>query len=401
MGERTWRVGSVGLLVFLARGGLARSRLSTALLFTAVAAGVGFQVPNTANMLGYQRALLDEGITHGNGEVRLRPREGARFEDAEAIAERLARHPGVRAAVPIIVLPGAVRESAHLAGAPILGVDASEPFLPLRMIAGQPPGRSDRSGLVLGSAIARRLGVQVGDSVQLRVLLASGPTLLPDEDVGRYRMEVRGICGGTWGAYESVFVDRHFLAEELGAPHAGSMIFVYTGDPLGADALAARLAPELPEAQVLAWRDDSGYLNSAFGAAAAVGAVSQSIVVLAVVIPVLALLTIDVLGRRREVGLLGAIGLSQGGIFIVFLLQALAVGVAGVAGGCVIGYAVTRWFLAHPIFEWEGLVIRPALTLECFLRPAAVVLGATLAAGVYPAWRAARTDPARALRASG
>src|SRR5438045_2801972 len=109
------RAGSLALLFFLAGRGLLRSRLTTALLFAAVAAGVGFQVPNTANMLGYERALLDEGVTYGNGEVRLRPREGARFDDAEALAARLARDPAVRAAVPVVTLPGAVGHAGTFA----------------------------------------------------------------------------------------------------------------------------------------------------------------------------------------------------------------------------------------------------------------------------------------------
>src|SRR5262249_43439335 len=83
MSEAIRRAGSLGLLFFLAGRGLLRSPLSTMLLLAAVAAGVGFQVPNTANMLGYQRALLEEGVDHGNGDVRLRPRAG-RFEDADA-----------------------------------------------------------------------------------------------------------------------------------------------------------------------------------------------------------------------------------------------------------------------------------------------------------------------------
>lgn len=96
--------------------------------------------------------------------------------------------------------------------------------------------------------------------------------------------------------------------------------------------------------------------------------------------------------------MLSAIGFGQAEIFLAFLLQALIVGILGVALGCGIGYALVRFFQSHPIFEWESFVIRPVLSIECFLRPSLVVLAATVIAGVYPAWRAARVDPARVLR---
>ena len=66
--------------------------------------------------------------------------------------------------------------------------------------------------------------------------------------------------------------------------------------------------------------------------------------------------------------------------------------------GTAIGFGVIRWFQAHPIFEWEGFLIRPAFGAWIFLGPALLVLFATLVAGIFPAWRAARVDPARVLR---
>ena len=70
--------GSALQLLFLARKNLGASRWTTALLVAAVAAGVGFQIPNAANMAGYERELLREGISAGHGDVRVRPRAGRR-----------------------------------------------------------------------------------------------------------------------------------------------------------------------------------------------------------------------------------------------------------------------------------------------------------------------------------
>jgi ABC-type lipoprotein release transport system permease subunit len=222
--------------------------------------------------------------------------------------------------------------------------------------------------------------------------------MFPDESVGRYTMIVRGVAGGSFGSMESIFVDRGFLAYEAGTPGAASIVVVHTDDHFAAQDVAAAIAPDLPDAHVMAWMIDSAYLRNALSATDAVGALSGAMVVAAVTIPVLALLYINVLHRRREVGVLSALGFGQAEIFAAFLVQALLVGLLGVALGCGLGYGIVRYFQANPIFEWEGFVIRPVLSAECFLRPSLIVLAATLLAGVYPAWSASRVDPARVFR---
>jgi lipoprotein-releasing system permease protein len=388
----------MSVVFFLARKSLFQSRLTMALLIAAVAAGVGFQIPNAANSLGYQAELIEEGVAAGWGDVRVRPKNSNVFEDADALASRIAGYPSVLSAIPVMTMAGAVGKDGRFLGAPVTGLRAGGGNRPFRLIDGAMLEEGDDKGILLGSALATRLGVRTGDSVKLRVVLSTGALPGLEEGLGRYAMTVRGLVGGAFGAFEAVFVDRRFLGEEAGAPGAASMVVVYTGAPLAARDLASTIGAEIPEADARAWNDDSAYLKNAIQANEAVAAISRAMVVAAVAIPVLALLYINVLSRRREVGVLSAIGFGQAEIFAAFLLQALLVGVAGVAAGCGLGFGIVRYFQAHPIFEWEGFVIRPVLSAECFLRPSLIVLATTLAAGVYPAWRASRVDPARILR---
>ena len=65
-----------------------------------------------------------------------------------------------------------------------------------------------------------------------------------------------------------------------------------------------------------------------------------------------------------------------------------------VLGGC----GLVRWFMVHPLFKNDSFVIRPVLSVAAIARSVGTILGTTLVAGVYPAIRAARTDPAAALR---
>ena len=66
--------------------------------------------------------------------------------------------------------------------------------------------------------------------------------------------------------------------------------------------------------------------------------------------------------------------------------------------GVAAGWALVHWFTGNPVFDMEGFVVVPLVGLRTFLVPVLLVLGATIAAGVLPAWRASRVEPARVLR---
>jgi putative ABC transport system permease protein len=118
----------------------------------------------------------------------------------------------------------------------------------------------------------------------------------------------------------------------------------------------------------------------------------------AVGIPVLALLYISTLHRRRQIGLLTAMGFSRLDLFTTFLAQALMLGVAGAVAGGLVAVALVRYLVRHPVFDWQAFVIRPVLTASDLAQTMAVVVLTATVAGTYPAWRAARLDPSRILR---
>jgi ABC-type lipoprotein release transport system permease subunit len=69
----------MGLLLFLAWKALGENRLSLLLLLLAVAIGVGFQIPNRANLAGFRDEIMRQEVSSGLGHVRVRPRQGERF----------------------------------------------------------------------------------------------------------------------------------------------------------------------------------------------------------------------------------------------------------------------------------------------------------------------------------
>src|SRR5258706_2426682 len=227
-----------GLLLFLATRNLMENRLTSALLVLAVAAGVGFQVPNTANLLGYDAEVLEQGLNAGFGDVRVRARSGKRIENANAIAARLAALPGVRAAVPVLAVPGAVGKEGRLIGVMVSGTDASALHRPFRVTGGALPSANDRDGILIGAALATRLGLSLGDRVQLLLIYGPAGSAVLGDNVGRFSMTVRGLAGGLFGAcgMDAAFVDRAFLGSEGGEAGAAELMLVYSEEHLQARA---------------------------------------------------------------------------------------------------------------------------------------------------------------------
>ena len=253
---------------------------------------------------------------------------------------------------------------------------------------------------MLGTRIAKNLNAEIGDEIELDVLLATRPRLvLDDQGVGKYTVRVVGLAG--FNAVDAVFVRRQFLADELGDEGAASGFIVHTRDPSSL-ALARRVASDaeaaLPTVTAASWFDDSRFLSSVVGALDAIANVTGVMTLVAVGVPVLALLYIDALNRRRQVSLLVAMGFRPREIFSVFFLKAVLIGIIGVAVGLVAAGALVVYFSAHPIFHWERFILHPVVTLRGVAWPALLVLAATVLAGSYPAWRAARVDPSSTLR---
>jgi putative ABC transport system permease protein len=110
----------------------------------------------------------------------------------------------------------------------------------------------------------------------------------------------------------------------------------------------------------------------------------------------------SILERTREIGIMKSIGGSEGEIKIIFFVEAASIGMIGAVFGLGLGWVVTR--IANAVMNTQ---LRPQdlPVVDLFSFPLWLMLGAiafsvfiSLAAGLYPAIRAARIDPVKALR---
>jgi putative ABC transport system permease protein len=110
----------------------------------------------------------------------------------------------------------------------------------------------------------------------------------------------------------------------------------------------------------------------------------------------------SILERTRDIGIMKAIGGAESDIRKIFFVEAVSIGFLGALFGLILGWGVTRVanFVANTKLMPQG-----EAPIDLFYFPLWLILGAiafsmvvSLAAGLYPAIRAARIDPVKALR---
>jgi putative ABC transport system permease protein len=133
----------------------------------------------------------------------------------------------------------------------------------------------------------------------------------------------------------------------------------------------------------------------------ALGAIG-TIALLVAALGIINTMIMSILERRREIGVMKAIGGSETEIRLIFVVEAGAIGLIGGCCGLVLGWIATR---AANLVANITLAKELGTRVDFFYIPVWLIAGAlafsllvSLAAGLYPAMRAARVDPVEALR---
>lgn len=113
-------------------------------------------------------------------------------------------------------------------------------------------------------------------------------------------------------------------------------------------------------------------------------------------------MVMSIVERTREIGILKSLGAEEGEIRTLFLIESAAIGLIGSVAGVLLGYGVSR---LGAVIVRRIMIAQGGPDLDPFSLSAWIVLGSiafgvgvSLAAGLYPAARAARIDPVQALR---
>ncbi len=302
----------------------------------------------------------------------------------------LAATPGIRAVSPIAAGPGIIARGDASKTVIITGIDPA-PYVAVtrlneKIVAGDL--RVDPGDVLMGTDLARDLGVSMGDKVRLSTPSSPGDVY-----------QVRGIydLGARNLNRASVYVGLAAAQALHALPGGVSSIELAVDDLFGANNLAARLRTIMPH-EVESWSQANPQLLAALSNQTIMTILVRFFLALVVAIGVSSVLVVAVVQKTKEIGILRAMGAARGRILRVFLLQGALIGASSAVLGSLCGFALTS-VMSDILRASDGTrIFNARLDPELYLYTFIVAVALGLVAATMPARRAARLDPAQAIR---
>ena len=303
----------------------------------------------------------------------------------QQIIATLDQLPLLTAVSPIVSGPAFVRRGDGLASVALVGIDPEryQKIIPLKdyLLSGQM--RVGANEVLIGSQLAKDLGVQVGNKLRL--------------DTGQQNSAVVNIAGiFELGVRELdaryVYLDLKQAQSLLSLPGGVTVIDLTVADIFEAENIAARVG-RLTSLQAESWIKTNAQLMKAISAQSLSTNMIIIFVAISVAFGIASVLSVSVVQRTREIGILRATGATQQQILRIFLFQGALFGLFGSVVGSVASFALVWVFNTFG----PGLFYIP-ISIELVIVALLLATLTGVLAAAIPARRAAALDPVEAIR---
>lgn len=340
------------------------------------------------------------------------------INDWQALGERLVQNPQVDAVAPFIQMQGLLTHRGQVTKTLINAVDPTvetnvsiiDQFFREGSLADLKPGEF---GIVIGDKAAEKLGVSIGDKI---TFVAPEVTVTPAGVFPRMkRFTVRGIFhvgAGEIDGYVAMTNIEDLARLHRWKPDQVQGLRLRFEDLFQAPRVAWELAGTLGENFYSRdWTRTHGNLYQAIRMEKAMIGLLLLLIVAVAAFNIISTLVMVVTDKRGDIAILRTLGATPRQIMAIFMVQGTVIGVVGTLVGALLGILaalnVSSWiaalerlighkFLNADVYFIDYLPSR--LMTADVVQVCAAALVLSFFATLYPAWRAARTQPAEALR---
>ena len=358
---------------------------------------------------------LKSRILGGQSHVVLM-RYGGTLSDYRRVIKDVEKTPGVEAATPFIYTQIMLRSSSGISGAVLRGVDpesAGRVIKSLKRISfkdGSNVSQGQKKkialpGIILGKELAKNIGVSKGDMV---FLISPRGTLSPIGHIpAMRRFMVTGFFESGMYEFDGSFAYINIVdAQKM--LHMGDTVTgieVRVKDIYQAKSISERIVKQLGfPFWTKDWMQMNKNLFSALKLEKTVMFVILTLIVLVAAFNIASTLIMMVMGKKKDIAILKAMGATDKSIRKIFVFKGMAIGTIGTILGMCLGFILCTLLKYYNIIELTGDIYYFTTTLpvklemlDVFLIVAAT-MGVCFFATLYPARQASKFQPVEAIR---
>jgi putative ABC transport system permease protein len=382
----------LGTAFFYARKDTLKNIRVFALIIIAVAFATANIIIINGFMDGFSNTLTDITLDITSGHVNIYPKEKDRYIEGLGIKERkLDGTESVVAYSPRLYSSGMLSYKGKTKTIKIVALDPEKEQGVTRILGKivEGGGLERENEILISYRLAEDLGAKAG-----------GEATIVFENGRSKTYKIKGITrtGSLDLDTNGVIMYMGEANRVLGLSGKASIVMLRLSNRELAEEYRDKLKTELEVTKVKVWREEIEAIAGSMNTIKKIADTIIAVGLFAAAVSVGVIIYVNVIHRRRQIGIMKAIGMKSSLIFAVFLMEALFLAGIGVAAGDVIGYLGTKYLEGRPFYcailkEYISAKFYTYLLYDASLVSSSVVV----LAGIYPALIASRTNIIKAI----
>ncbi|MDH5648247.1 MAG: FtsX-like permease family protein [Gammaproteobacteria bacterium] len=364
--------------------------------------------------------MINAGANMGFGHVtierqgyNLSPGLDKPVENSEQVRDIVLKIEGVNNAYVRIMGQAMFASANKTVGGMFLAVhpkeESAEHNLFIRsMVSGEMLSSSDNRDVVIGTHLAKKLNLRLGKKLIYTTTDANGEIVSAISRVtGIFETGVKEIDGGL------VMLPINTVRNQIGYKNdEATLVAALVNDQRYTQAVRDRVARRLnaKNVEILTWKQTQGDMAGIVAMDRGSNYISQILIGLLIAAGIFNTLLMSVLERRREFGIMMAVGMTPATLFKLIMTESLWLAAVGIIFGVIIT-TPWYWYLYNIGIDFTGAIgddysaggvlVDPVMKIRLFKESIISILSGvfllTLASGLYPAWKAGHIPPVQSL----
>ncbi len=379
---------------FFAKRDIIQDKKIFLFLFIAISFGTANVIIINGISDGIVLDLVDNSINANTGDIIIYPNADQQYIEGVGVKEMKLKSMGnVIAYSSRLQFGGVIKQKGISKSVNIIALNPDNEEKVSTILEKVETGKSissrDSNEVLISFRIQEDLGINTGEDITLTF------------ETGKSKnYNVKGIIHTGIPAIDTntLYIPIEEAKQQLGMQDRASVILVKLTDKNIAQEYKQIIKNELEVSNVKTWRDEVEYTLSSAATIQQLGNTIVLISLIAANVSVAVIIYVSIINKRKQIGILKAIGVKNTLLVSIFLIEAMFFGITGVIGGDILGYIGIRYLEAHPFYDplaKDYLGARFGLYL--LLRSTVFSFSISLLAGVYPAIIAGKTNLIKAI----